>query len=431
MKVDLMELRINADRRSKILSLVAARLAVHQKTFIVTPYSEFFYHAAHSFEFERAVNSATFALADGVSVPWLAYYLSLPLTAQSYTGKIWQAVWQALVTLPFILLNPKKIYSIIPEKIPGSDFFWDLVQLADERHLKIFLLGGFGDVPKIVGEKITAKFKNVEICGYSNRGPDSTSEAIVQINAAAPDILMVAYGPVAQELWIQRNLVNLNCTLAIGLGGTFDYVAGLKSEPPAWVRSVGLEWLYRLVTQPTRARRIWRATGELVLGAVREKVFRSLPLRENVSGVIINKRGEVFVAQRAGSDSSGQFPQGAVDAGETKEHAILREMREETGSSSYQILGIGKRGFEYNWRHFYRPLFGNTKRARGQRQTVFFLKYTAEQDDFAIDGREIGAYRWVPLHQLPKFLGSVRQKMYQQCVEPEIHHYVNIAMSHD
>ena len=123
MKVNLMELQVNADPRAKILSLVAARLAKHRKTFIVTPYSEFFYHAAHSYEFECAINSATFSLPDGVSVPWLAYYLSLPVTARTYVGKIFQAWWQAAKTLPLIIFNPKKIYSIVPEKIPGSDFF--------------------------------------------------------------------------------------------------------------------------------------------------------------------------------------------------------------------------------------------------------------------------------------------------------------------
>ena len=193
-------------------------------------------------------------------------------------------------------------------------------------------------MPKIVGEKIRARFPHAEICGWSNLNPDHTQEAIAQINAAEPDILMVAYGPVTQELWIQRNLSNLSCTLTIGLGGTFDYVAGVKSQPPKWMRRIGLEWLYRLATQPSRARRIWRATIDLVLGAVREKVFSSMPLRENVAGVIMNERGEVFVAQRTGG--GGQFPQGGVDAGETPEHAILRELAEETGTSSYRILGV-------------------------------------------------------------------------------------------
>ncbi len=221
-----------------------------------------------------------FALADGISVPWLAYYLSLPMVAESYPGKVTEACWQAFATLSLILLNPRRIYSVIPEKIPGSDFFWDLVKVADEQHLSIFLLGGFGDTPEVVAKKILAKCPNVKIAGWSNEAP-SAMGLVAKIDAASPDILMVAYGPVKQEMWIAQNLHQLNCTLAIGVGGTFDYVAGLKSQPPAWVRAVGFEWLYRLFTQPARAGRIWRATAAArARRSSRESLPHHAPARE-------------------------------------------------------------------------------------------------------------------------------------------------------
>ena len=431
MKIDLMELRINADRRSKILWGIGKRLDAGKKTFIVTPYSEFFYYSARNYEFEQAVNSADFALPDGVSIPWMAYYLSLPLTLTSYAGKVIQAFWQAVRTLPLILFKPSRIYSIVPEKIPGSDFFWDLAALADKKHLKIFLLGGFGQTPKIVGEKILAKFPNAQICGYSNENPESPG-LVERVNAAHPDILMVAFGPVKQETWIAKNLSELNCKIAIGLGGTFDYVAGTKSQPPRWMRRVGIEWAYRLVTQPTRVKRIWNATALLILGTVREKVFRTMPLRENVCGVIINPRGEVFVAtsRHADIDNSRtfwQFPQGGVDRGEMGEQAVLRELREETGSSSYVLLGRGKKVFWYHWRHFHRPLFFRSRGNRGQRQVVFFLLYTAPKDDFHLDNHELKRYLWVPMGGLLDLLGPVRHKMYHQTVEPELAHYIEAA----
>ncbi len=157
-----------------------------------------------------------------------------------------------------------------------------------------------------------------------------------------------------------------------------------------------------------------------------------MPLRENVVGVIINKRGEVFVAHRSSPDrgGQGQFPQGGVDPGESPEAAVLREMREETGSSGYEIMGEGRKKFQYNWRHFYRPLFSNTKRARGQRQTVFYLKYTAGHDDFKLNQRELSGYRWVAPPQLASAIGTIREKMYRTAVEPELAHYVEIAKQH-
>jgi N-acetylglucosaminyldiphosphoundecaprenol N-acetyl-beta-D-mannosaminyltransferase len=76
------------------------------------------------------------------------------------------------------------------------------------------------------------------------------------ITAARPDILLVAYGHPRQDLWIARNQPFLQIPVAMGVGGVFDYLSGRVPLAPAWLRRLGLEWLYRLFHQPQRWRRI-------------------------------------------------------------------------------------------------------------------------------------------------------------------------------
>jgi N-acetylglucosaminyldiphosphoundecaprenol N-acetyl-beta-D-mannosaminyltransferase len=75
------------------------------------------------------------------------------------------------------------------------------------------------------------------------------------VRAAAPDLLLVAYGVPAEERWIARNRHRLGVPVMVGVGGAFDFVAGVTRRAPAWMRRLGLEWLHRLIREPWRWRR--------------------------------------------------------------------------------------------------------------------------------------------------------------------------------
>ena len=94
-----------------------------------------------------------------------------------------------------------------------------------------------------------------------------------RICASGARVLLVAYGAPAQEYWIARNLARLQPCVAVGVGGTFDYLSGTTPRAPAWMRGAGLEWLYRLVRQP------WRWRRQLAL-----PLFVYLVLRDSVRG---------------------------------------------------------------------------------------------------------------------------------------------------
>ena len=90
------------------------------------------------------------------------------------------------------------------------------------------------------------------------------------------DVLLVAYGAPGQELWMARNVAALGVPVAIGVGGVLDYVAGRARRAPAWVRGIGLEWLFRLATQPWRWRRqlaLYQFGARAVAEAGRRRLF--------------------------------------------------------------------------------------------------------------------------------------------------------------
>jgi N-acetylglucosaminyldiphosphoundecaprenol N-acetyl-beta-D-mannosaminyltransferase len=105
---------------------------------------------------------------------------------------------------------------------------------------------------------------------------ENNAKILAEINQVGAKILLVAFGQVKQETWIAENLKNLpNIKVAIGVGGTFDYLAGQVKRAPSWMRSLGLEWLFRLIMEPQRIGRIWNATVGFSWLVLREKMRKS------------------------------------------------------------------------------------------------------------------------------------------------------------
>ncbi len=262
MKIDVLGVKINSDDKNTILFMIKKLLGERQKIFITTPYSEMLVAAQKDKKFCDILNSSTFALPDGIGVLWAAHYLKYR---------------KFLPGLLSIIFRPRTIRDPIPDKISGSDFVWDLTRLAEDRGYSVFLLGGFGDTPQLVAKKFQKKFPNLKIAGaYSGlsfaekAGSEMTEKAIQAISKSQADFLFVALGPIRQEKWIYENLSNLSVKLAIGLGGTFDYLAGKRVLAPQIWASSGLEWLWRLITQPWRIWRVSRGVLGLIWYSVRK-----------------------------------------------------------------------------------------------------------------------------------------------------------------
>lgn len=267
MKIDLLGINVNADTKNTILFLIKKQLAESRQIFIVTPYSEMIVAAQKDEKFRRILNSADFALPDGIGILWAAHFLKFSPPAregdQEGVGGRGRTILKLITSLIAIIVNPKSIRDPIPEKISGKDFIWDLARLAGERGFTIFLLGGYDDTPKLVASALHSKYRNLEIVGTST-GPRDDPNLLNTINNSGADFLFVALGPVAQEKWIYENLPKLRIKLAIGLGGTFDYLTGKRPPAPQIWANLGLEWLWRLTTQPWRIFRISKGIFGLI-----------------------------------------------------------------------------------------------------------------------------------------------------------------------
>ncbi len=414
-KKELLGLKISIGSKQEFLTAIADRAERGQKTTIVTPYSEFFYYAAKDFRFRNIVNGADFALPDGIALQWLAEYYHKPLTAKNYYAKIIQAAWQEIIAGLEVFFSSRVRSQIIPERISGADFFWDIITEANRRKQKVFLLGGFHTTAHRVAQKVVAKFPELQIA-WSNANPNENA-GVEAINAFKPDYLLVAYGPVKQEYWIAEHLNELSATVAMGIGGTLDYISGAKKRAPKFIRVIGLEWLHRLVTQPYRWKRIWHATISLALGALRDKVFETLGYRQNAASVIMNEHKQILVVCRCrehaapGKDAHWQFPQGGIESNETPEAGLAREMHEELGTEQFIIVGKCSKTYSYDWQHFFRPLFWNTRRYKGQSQHIFYLKFTGQDSDFILDKEEADSFRWVDANELHEYIHPMRHAM--------------------
>jgi N-acetylglucosaminyldiphosphoundecaprenol N-acetyl-beta-D-mannosaminyltransferase len=145
----------------------------------------------------------------------------------------------------------------VPERVTGSDGVPAIAERAAAEGWRIYMLGAWEGVADRAAAVLQARYPGVQIVGtYSGSPRPEDEDAIVErVNAAKPDILLVAYGAPVQDKWIARNAPRLNAAVAMGVGGTFDYLAGDVPLAPGWIRRIGFEWLFRLVRQPWRARR--------------------------------------------------------------------------------------------------------------------------------------------------------------------------------
>jgi N-acetylglucosaminyldiphosphoundecaprenol N-acetyl-beta-D-mannosaminyltransferase len=144
--------------------------------------------------------------------------------------------------------------------VTGSDGVPIIAARAAQQGWRLFLLGAAPGIAERTADILRARYPGVQIVGThsGSPAPDEEDAIVALVNASGADILFVAYGAPVQDKWIARNLPRLNVAMAMGVGGAFDFIAGIVPRAPQWMRHLGLEWLFRLIRQPWRARRMLR-----------------------------------------------------------------------------------------------------------------------------------------------------------------------------
>ncbi len=153
-----------------------------------------------------------------------------------------------------------------PPRIPGVDLVKNCIEIANKNKQTVFLLGGEINEYQAMEEWTKQNFPHVAVHGRSdvvvqaNGDSDHAHEVINEISTHTPRFIFVALGHGKQELWIAKNIHLLpENSIVIGVGGSFALLSGTIKRAPCFMRKIGLEWLWRLIKEPQRFPRIFRA----------------------------------------------------------------------------------------------------------------------------------------------------------------------------
>jgi len=242
---------------SSVLGLVEQRIAKSQKTFIVTPNTEFLVFSRKAPWFKRILIQSDIAIPDGVALIWAKEVLK----KNNPFSRLLVGFWTGL----------KVIFEGWGEKrVSGTDLTEKLCQMAAQNNWSVYLFGGEKPgIAKKTLEILEQKYPNLH--GWATAGPnlelrmengewktekkEIDEEWVTKINQKNPDLLFVAFGMGKQEKFIFDNWSRLKVKLAMGVGGAFDYLSGEIKRAPQWLQNSGLEWSYRLIQEPWRWKR--------------------------------------------------------------------------------------------------------------------------------------------------------------------------------
>jgi N-acetylglucosaminyldiphosphoundecaprenol N-acetyl-beta-D-mannosaminyltransferase len=155
----------------------------------------------------------------------------------------------------------------LAQTIPGVDLSLRLARIAAETNNSLFLLGSKIGVAEKAARKLQTMYPGLVIAGFSSADPGK-NRVVEEIRNSGADIVLVAYGAPTQEYWIAEHKVATGAKILVGVGGTFDMIAGILPRAPRFVRALHLEWFWRLILQPSRIGRIWKAVVVFPLRAL-------------------------------------------------------------------------------------------------------------------------------------------------------------------
>ena len=227
------------------LDRIGGMVDSRQPHYLATANVDFLVQAKSDAELRRILNEAHLVVCDGTPLVWLSRLIGRPL----------------------------------PGRVAGSDLVPPLLQTAERKGWSVFFLGGQEENVQRAMYRVRQQHPALRIAGAESP-PFAPLDAMddegicERIRQARPDILLVSFGCPKQEKWIARNYLAAGVPVCIGVGATIDFLAGSVKRAPHWMRSAGMEWLFRLGQEP---RRLWKryATDLVIfgLGAMKEILF--------------------------------------------------------------------------------------------------------------------------------------------------------------
>lgn len=185
--------------------------------FIVTANPEIVLSARKDSKFLKIINNADYVIPDGIG----------------------------------IIKGAKSLGTPLHERITGFDTLKYLIETADRKQLKVYLLGAKPEVIKATADKIEKDYPQVDLVGYHDGYFKDDAPIVDEIAEKKPNVILVALGYPKQEYFIEKYRQKADA-IWIGVGGSFDVFSGTKKRAPKVFQKLSLEWFYRLITEPTR-----------------------------------------------------------------------------------------------------------------------------------------------------------------------------------
>ncbi len=223
-KIDILGITLDKVDYEMALGKVEYFLKTEGNKTIVTPNAEIIMQAQSNQKLKNAINNSDMCFPDGIGV----------------------------VIASKIIGNPLK------GRTAGFDLMVKILQKVNQNGMSIYLLGGKPNVAEIAAKKISVMYPKIHISGtHDGYFAQSEEENVVdEINKSGADVVFVAMGAPKQEIFMANQRQNINCKLMMGVGGSLDVISGNTRRAPVFMQKVGLEWLYRLILEPTRIKRM-------------------------------------------------------------------------------------------------------------------------------------------------------------------------------
>jgi N-acetylglucosaminyldiphosphoundecaprenol N-acetyl-beta-D-mannosaminyltransferase len=142
----------------------------------------------------------------------------------------------------------------LPERVAGIDLMFRLLELAQERGYRVYVLGAKQEVLETAVTRLAERYPRLTVAGFHHGyfADENSAEVCEAVRAVEPHILLVAMSSPRKEYWLAEHAADLGVPFSMGVGGSIDVVAGLTSRAPGFMQRFGLEWFYRFVQEPRR-----------------------------------------------------------------------------------------------------------------------------------------------------------------------------------
>ncbi|MGE5425975.1 MAG: WecB/TagA/CpsF family glycosyltransferase [Bacillota bacterium] len=380
-------LGINIDGKGKAeaLSAISAFYLSGNSHLIVTPNPEIILSADEDEELFYILNQAELSLADGFGLQIAALLSRQPLS-----------------------------------RLTGADLLPELLQDAENNNRKVLVINrrdGLSSAQDILSA-LHKRFPNLQatVLDIDRKDHPSQKEATL-IKEQEPDLAICTFGAPFQEKYLFHLRAALGkLPVSAGLGGAFDFLTGRVSRAPLIFRRLGIEWLWRLIQQPSRLKRIYRATVVFGWQLIRWLYILPNKYRPNVAILLFKQEsGEkfIFTVERQGEPGHWQLPQGGLDD-LSLEQAGEKELREESGASSFSIIAslpdLYKYDFDKESGKYANPRKQRHFGYKGQAQGLLICRFNGEDGEFNIKHWDHMAWRWVKESELVASLHPCRRE---------------------